>query len=274
MQWFQGAPCGSCGPTDMPVGRTPLRSGPEMSMRRQKIPQAGGLSASRAARSLPVCLSMPPPPWCRDTSPRRGRKTATLLPVLSVYHGSPLPATVIPNGSLPFTTLERVVTWPLVLMRAMFPANARLTHREPSGAGAMTALLSRNTLVGSPSLQLQLRTKIDPPLATNGSRPLQVETSANIFHGGILFTQSPAFLAKEKALSAGDAELLLTKLVDWRENRNLFFTPGDGNLLSLVAAPSSGKGIVLSPTAPIKTLADWKRFWEDAEALQERARPR
>jgi hypothetical protein len=131
-----------------------------------------------------------------------------------------------------------------------------------SSPAAMTAVLNRNTLLESASLQFSLHQKIDPPLATKGSRPVQVETSGNIFNGHILFTQGPTFLAKEKVLSASEAEELLTKLVDWRENRNLYFTPKDADLLSLLAVPSPGKYTVLSPTAPIKTLEDWKRFWD------------
>ena len=44
---------------------------------------------------------------------------ATLFAAIMVYQGSPLGATVIPNGLLPFTTLPSVMTPALVILAAL-----------------------------------------------------------------------------------------------------------------------------------------------------------
>src|SRR6187549_3926523 len=53
-----------------------------------------------------------------------------------VYQGSPLGATVIPNGPLPLTTLPSVMTPALVILAAL-PLVSCVNHTVPSGEAAM-----------------------------------------------------------------------------------------------------------------------------------------
>ena len=76
-------------------------------------------------------------------------------PILSaasiVYQGSPPASTVIPNGSLPLTTLLSVMV-PSLVMRAMLPLVVWVNQTEPSGEAAMPwgpTLVSGNS-VSSP----------------------------------------------------------------------------------------------------------------------------
>src|SRR5262249_44146568 len=117
--------------------------------------------------------------------------------------------------------------------------------------------------------------KIDaPPLGEKDARPLQLETSANIVDGPVQFAQYAGYLAKEKALSAGEAEQLLTQLIGWRENRNLYLLPEDTDLLRLTVETPPGNYTCLPPTVPTRTLADWKSFWGIAELDSERGEAR
>src|SRR3954468_10488098 len=53
-----------------------------------------------------------------------------------VYQGSPLGATVIPNGPLPLTALPSVMT-PALVMLAALPLVSWVNHTVPSGEAAM-----------------------------------------------------------------------------------------------------------------------------------------
>jgi hypothetical protein len=88
----------------------------------------------------------------KDKRKGRGRAGAPALYYLSQLQsgdlvgaehrepGSPLGATVIPNGSLPFTTLDVALISPVGEMCAMLPPVERVNHMEPSGpAGAMSS---------------------------------------------------------------------------------------------------------------------------------------
>src|SRR5262249_42723344 len=98
-------------------------------------------------------------------------------------------------------------------------AYLELTHAEP-----MKMVLKRNTFLGPPTsaMSFALGKKIDPPPGENDPRPLQMDTSANILQVPVQFSQFAAYLAKEKALSANEAEQFLTRLIGWRESRNLY----------------------------------------------------
>src|SRR5918997_2264308 len=63
-------------------------------------------------------------------------KVAILLAASIVYQGSPLGATVMPNGSLFLTTLPSVMT-PASVIRAMLTLVVWVNHTEPSGEAAM-----------------------------------------------------------------------------------------------------------------------------------------
>src|ERR671912_487344 len=64
------------------------------------------------------------------------RKVAILFAFNIVYQGSPLGATVMPNGSLFLTTLPSVMT-PSSVIRAMLPLVDWVNHTEPSEEAAM-----------------------------------------------------------------------------------------------------------------------------------------
>ena len=77
---------------------------------------------------------------------------AILLAANIVYHGSPLGATVIPNGSLPLTALVSVMT-PLLSILAMLPLVVWVNQIEPSGEAAMSwgpGLLGVGNVVTTP----------------------------------------------------------------------------------------------------------------------------
>src|SRR5262249_10214465 len=61
---------------------------------------------------------------------------AILFALSSTYHGSPLGAIVIPNGSLPLTPLPSVIT-PVESILATLPPRDSVNHTEPSGPAAM-----------------------------------------------------------------------------------------------------------------------------------------
>jgi hypothetical protein len=142
-----------------------------------------------------------------------------------------------------------------------------LTHAEP-----MKMVLKRSTFLGpgSSSMSFALVKMIDPLPGETDPRPFQVERSANILEGQVQLAQYEAQLAKEKVKSAQEAEQFLRQLIGWRENRNLYLLPEDRELLRLFVVTTAGKHNVLPPTAPIKTLADWKSFWGMAELDSER----
>src|SRR5262249_31880688 len=129
-----------------------------------------------------------------------------------------------------------------------------LTHAEP-----MKMVLKRNTFLGTPSaVNFALRKKIEPPpIGEKAPRPLQMETWANSLEGHVQFSQNEAELGKENVLSAQEAEQSLTRLIGWRENRNLYLLPEDKDLLLLIAETPPGQYNLLPPTVPTKTLADW-----------------
>jgi hypothetical protein len=80
----------------------------------------------------------------------RSCSVAILFAAIIVYHGSPLGATVIPNGPLPLTALPSVMTPALVILAAL-PLVSWVNHTVPSGEAAMPEgpVLSRGT--ASPS---------------------------------------------------------------------------------------------------------------------------
>jgi hypothetical protein len=146
-----------------------------------------------------------------------------------------------------------------------------LTHAEP-----MKMVLKRNTFLGTPAaVHFALRKKIGPPpLGEKDPRPLQMETSANILQGHVQLSQHEVQLGKEKVLSAQEAEQFLTQMIGWRENRNLYLLPEERDLLHLYVVTPEGQYNWLPPTAPIKTLAEWKNFWGMADFDSERGEVR
>src|SRR5215216_8153496 len=66
----------------------------------------------------------------------RSCSVAILLAAIMVYQGSPLGATVIPNGPLPLTALPSVMTPALVILAAL-PLVSWVNHTVPSGEAAM-----------------------------------------------------------------------------------------------------------------------------------------
>src|SRR4029453_9462279 len=82
----------------------------------------------------------------------RSCRVATLFAASMAYQGSPLAATVIPNGPLPLTALPSVMT-PALVMRAALPLVSWVNHTVPSGAAAMPegpGLLGVRKMVATP----------------------------------------------------------------------------------------------------------------------------
>ena len=76
----------------------------------------------------------PPPAACRLSN--AAAALAILFAAIIVYQGSPLAATVIPNGPLPLTALPSVMTPALVILAAL-PLVSWANHTLPSGEAAM-----------------------------------------------------------------------------------------------------------------------------------------
>jgi WD40 repeat protein/serine/threonine protein kinase len=118
------------------------------------------------------------------------------------------------------------------------------------------AILGHNTILAFSSVQIALMNKIGLPLEAASSPPIEVEMTANLLASPVIwFDQSRAFLEKEKALSAGEAEQFLKQAVAWR---------GSGNVFLMSDEPLFGFTVDhkhLPSTLSVKTLDDWKRFW-------------
>lgn len=132
-----------------------------------------------------------------------------------------------------------------------------LTHGQP-----MKAVVKRNTLLGSqPPLALALCDKIELAATEKGPRPFQIETSDNVVEGPLQFSQFTRYVTKEKALDAGEAEQLMTRLIGWREQRNLYLFPDDEEFLRLITEMTPGQFTSVPLTLSTKGVTDWTKFW-------------
>jgi hypothetical protein len=132
------------------------------------------------------------------------------------------------------------------------PRNVRITVKH-------------NTLVSnflSPTtLQLNLPPKSSLPGADKADKPYQIESSENVLIGGwrvvqVMNQNSP----EREALSGGEAEDALRRLVSYRERRNLYsLHEGQDFLLLYRDQPPDYRS--LDPTRPRPKLADWEQFW-------------
>jgi hypothetical protein len=94
-------------------------------------------------------------------------------------------------------------------------------------------------------------------LLTGGSEPpVRIEASGNVFAtlGSLVNLEQ----SQPKPLSATEAEAALRRLLAWQGRGNLYSL--DQAFLSLTVQWKP-----LEPATPVKSLADWKRFWGGAE---------
>src|SRR5262249_43318757 len=130
--------------------------------------------------------------------------------------------------------------------------------------------IKRNTILGKLpnsinqygfySINLSLGKDFDQIAPINRIKPFQVEFAANILETPTRLNH--LFSVPEKALGSGEAEWLFTKIVEWRENGNLY-TFDDRDLVVLTKmSVLDYEHRVLQPTLPLKTSSDLKRFWE------------
>jgi hypothetical protein len=125
--------------------------------------------------------------------------------------------------------------------------------------------LKRNTLVSTmvtaTSLQLCLPRKSLLPGAEKGDKPYLIESSENVLIGGwrvvqVMNQKSP----ESEALSGGEAEDALRRLVSYREQRNLYSLEQGQDFLHLYRdEPQHYRP--LDPSRPRLNLADWEQFW-------------
>jgi uncharacterized protein (TIGR03067 family) len=122
-------------------------------------------------------------------------------------------------------------------------------------AGSTKVVLKRNAFVGfAQFVCVVLNKEFDPAVERKIAPSLQIQASANVIDGIMEVRQIDGAAAAEKPL---DTEKLLTRLVTWREDGNLYLLPKETDLLWLKQSP--GKQV---PSAvPTKTMADWKGFW-------------
>jgi hypothetical protein len=114
-------------------------------------------------------------------------------------------------------------------------------------AGPAKVALKRNTFVGfGQFVAIDFNKKFDPPTDEKVVPSLQMQASANIFDGTMEVRHFD---------SAAAAEKLLTKLVTWREDGNLYLLPMDIDLLWMRQSPEKASPV------PTKTMADWKSLW-------------
>jgi hypothetical protein len=122
--------------------------------------------------------------------------------------------------------------------------------------------LTSNTVVGAVFPIMTINLLAPPNLDGVPKKPVRIESQANIFdgHAALALDQHPK--ENTKALGAADAEGLLSRLVDWQEQRNLYSpnTPFVTWFTDYLQTENHGP----------KSLAEWTRFWVqvDSKSLQ------
>jgi hypothetical protein len=124
-----------------------------------------------------------------------------------------------------------------------------------SGVDKVSIRLAHNTVV-RPTWQvlwLGLHSREKVPPAGVGMQPVRAKASGNIFdvypYSVLGFDQE----FQKQALRGGEAEALLLRLLDWREERNLY-APGTSRVAWAHEAAHGPKN-----------LAEWNRFWRQAD---------
>src|SRR5262249_23465422 len=98
---------------------------------------------------------------------------------------------------------------------------------------------------------------------TWGPGPLRVDASANVLDGRPLlwFAQEPASLAGGPAPEPAEAEAMLRRVLAWRDPGNLYRAGSATANWAVMSKEANAP----SPRAG-KSLADWKRLWNDPQA--------
>jgi hypothetical protein len=115
--------------------------------------------------------------------------------------------------------------------------------------------ITRNTLVSQAVVVCYLL-RTDP-----GREPMEVHVAGNVLdrqHSSLDFQQRGEFLKENQALPLLPAERLLKRLVTWRERSNL-------RSVNLRFLDLSAEGVFRTPAPSVKTLGDWKAFWQLAD---------
>ncbi|HEY7422645.1 MAG TPA: hypothetical protein VH682_00160, partial [Gemmataceae bacterium] len=104
------------------------------------------------------------------------------------------------------------------------------------------------------------------PGAAPGRQPLRMHVTANLFHS-LDPTENGFFVLSIDELSAKEAERLLPRLMDWREERNLYCKGQSFQWIQRVKDLSAPKReIIREPLPGCQTLADWQRFWKASDS--------
>jgi hypothetical protein len=117
--------------------------------------------------------------------------------------------------------------------------------------------LTRNTCVQPASVGFRFGRDEMPSAPPRGKEVLRLEASGNIFDARSVFH----FVQDQPGgpLPARQAEAWLAQLVSWQGQANLYAL--NGPFLWLDTREND-----LEPARPITSLAEWRRFWESAEA--------
>jgi endonuclease YncB( thermonuclease family) len=140
-----------------------------------------------------------------------------------------------------------------------------------TAAEATRAALTRSTILGSSSQSASFvfGEQVDSPPGETDSKLLQMESSANILDGYMQLSLAADNLAQDKVVNEIAAGQIPTRLIGWRENRNLYVRSDEGELFKLFVGTNS-RSARLTPTIVLKTLSEWQRFWGLADCDSQR----
>jgi hypothetical protein len=137
--------------------------------------------------------------------------------------------------------------------------------------------LKHNTVV-SPGLAILQELIVVPKSAEPGAapdrQPVRMKVSENLFDpiarpdsNFCLLFPPDAYREDAEPLSAEEAEHLLPRLMDWREDRNLYCKGLTFQSIRRVKDPSGpGREIIAEPLPGCRTLAGWLRLWKAGES--------
>ena len=128
------------------------------------------------------------------------------------------------------------------------------TYDDPAWLRDISFQVERSTFVGAYSLEVRLH----GPLP-QASQPIRLQVARCIFDvpNVLCFNQTRAFADKAAVLEPAEAEAMLRRRLEWQ---------GECNLFARGSASVGWHALKPQPPHGPKSLEEWKRFWETAEA--------
>jgi serine/threonine protein kinase len=163
-----------------------------------------------------------------------------------------------------FMTFDLALYWDMpgrgrgLMENCLHSASHGVGARYRSEVENASISFARNTVVRPRSPVVTFNVLITPNLREGGPalRPLRVEAAANIFDADSVLALDQQ-IEKLEPLKGAEAEAFLRRLLDWREERNLY-APGTTTVTWEVNYN------YVEPHGP-KNMAEWNRFWRQAD---------